>query len=171
MSIKFKRIPQNPDYAINPDGMVLCIKTGNLIKIGLRSEDDPYERVVLRNPIKNKGVRQKWFSLHRLLAEAFIPNPLNKKTINHKNGIKFDNRLKNLEWATQSENVAHAFRTGLTRLPKGSKNPAAKLKETDIEVILKLSSKGFTTKYLSDKFKVDICTINRIKNGSRWGHI
>ena len=52
-------------------------------------------------------------SVHRLIAEAFIPNPENKKTINHINGVKNDNRIENLEWATQRENNLHAYRTGL----------------------------------------------------------
>lgn len=51
--------------------------------------------------------------IHRFVAEAFIPNPEKKKCINHKNGIKDDNRVENIEWATHSENNEHAYRTGL----------------------------------------------------------
>jgi hypothetical protein len=50
---------------------------------------------------------------HRLMAECFLPNPTNKKTINHKNGVKHDNRLSNLEWSTYSENNQHAYDIGL----------------------------------------------------------
>ena len=56
--------------------------------------------------------------IHRLVALMFIKNPKNKKTINHKNGIKTDNRVNNLEWNTHSENVLHSYRNGL-QIPKG----------------------------------------------------
>jgi len=51
---------------------------------------------------------RKTFYLHRILAECFLPNPENKPHINHKNWIKNDNRINNLEWCTASENMQHA---------------------------------------------------------------
>jgi NUMOD4 motif/HNH endonuclease len=54
--------------------------------------------------------------IHILLAEAFIPNPENKKEVNHKNGKRLDNSLSNLEWVTHSENVKHAYDNGLIKL-------------------------------------------------------
>ena len=63
------------------------------------------------------GIVKTWL-VHILVAKAFIPNPLNKRTVNHINCDKSDNRACNLEWATDSENVKHAYRNGLKKSSK-----------------------------------------------------
>ena len=66
-----------------------------------------------KNVVLTKNGKRKTYLVHRLVGQAFIPNPNNKPTINHINGIKTDNRVCNLEWATHKEQKEHQIKNGL----------------------------------------------------------
>lgn len=75
----------------------------------------PQLRGFYLNVVLHKNNKRVCISIHRLVAQAFILNPENKSTVNHKNGNKVDNRVENLEWATQAEQVQHSYRTQLQK--------------------------------------------------------
>lgn len=109
----------------------------------------------------------KYCLIHRLVAEAFIPNVYNKPQINHKNGIKNDNRVENLEWVTARENSIHSRKTGLN-MNYGENHHKTKLKYSDV---IEIFSSILGRKQLSEKFNVNRSTIARIQNGDYWSYI
>lgn len=104
-------------------------------------------------------------SVHRIVALAFIDNPLQKTQVNHINSIKTDNRVENLEWATPKENTHHSMRNG--NHFKGSRHGNSVLKEKDILHIYKVC-KNTTDVNLSQKYSVNPSTIRKIRLGMIW---
>lgn len=115
-----------PRYFVSKRGNVYSHHSKNMIELKRCPTKDGYLRVCLWK--NGKGVCK---TIHRLVAEAFIPNPENKPQINHKNGNKKDNRVQNLEWSTQSENQLHKYRIlgfkGAAFRKFGKDNPSSKI--------------------------------------------
>ena len=112
--------------------------------------------------------------MHKLVAQKYIPNSDNKPTVNHLNGIKTDNNISNLEWATYSENLAHAHNTRLRKPPVDvlSKNYKRKLNSEQVLVIKYLLKLGkLTHKEIANIFDVARSTISEINSGTKWKHI
>ncbi len=103
-----KTIKGYEDYTITRDGTLVSHKGGNhkYIKPDITSKG--YKKV----SIWNNGKRSRVY-IHRLVAISYISNPLCKRQVNHINGNKTDNRVENLEWVTNLENMKHAYVTGL----------------------------------------------------------
>lgn len=123
MSEIWKDVVGFEGYKISTKGKLLSFKRKKFPNGYLMSQSDDkdcYKKVTLTKDRKEYTVR-----IHRLMAEAFIPNPENKPTVNHKDGIKYHNYIENLEWATVSENTQHAYDTGLNEHVHEN-HPAAK---------------------------------------------
>lgn len=114
----------------------------------------------------------KRIQVHVLVLKAFVgPRPLNYLT-NHKDGIKSNNFLSNLEWVTSSQNTKHAFSIGLITAPKGEEHYNAKLKDAQILSIRNDYIKGnITQRALAKKYNLDYRIINSIILKRIWKHI
>ena len=104
--------------------------------------------------------------VHRLVAEAFLPNPNNLGQVNHKNGNKEDNSIENLEWCTQEYNNFHAFNTNL--LSRYEDRPESKLTKEKVLQIPELIRQGATTDDLKNLFNVSRRCIDNIFEGKNW---
>jgi hypothetical protein len=107
--------------------------------------------------------------IHKLVAMAFIPNPNDLPQVNHKNGIKTDNRMENLEWVTCQENINHAFRTGLK--PIGAQHWMAKLDDKTVLEIRRLYSNGVGVMELARAYELGHSTIGHIVHRETWRHL
>lgn len=108
------------------------------------------------------------FLAHRIVATAFIPNPKKFPQVNHKNGNKHDNRVRNLEWCDHKYNATHAKENGLTA--HGEKNINAKLSRREALAIRKLHPR-ITAKELSKIFEIAESQTFKIINRTAWKNI
>ena len=115
----------------------------------------------------HKDCARKTLLVHRIVGQVFIPNPLNKPAINHKNGNKLDNSATNLEWVTVKENIEHSISTGLVD-SKGVKNAMSKLNEKQVTEIYKAS--GFQYE-IAKRYNITQTTVSEIKTGKNWKHV
>ena len=129
-----------------PRGVVMSIKTQKIKSCWVGKNG--YRYVDLYSDNKSTKI-----ALHRLLATAFIPNPDNKRTVNHIDHNKLNNDLANLEWSTDSENIAHSY----TSKTRGS---SLKLSNQDLKEIAKEFFSGASLTELAKKHGVSTATLS-----------
>ncbi|CDD75562.1 prophage LambdaSa2 HNH endonuclease family protein [Cryptobacterium sp. CAG:338] len=148
-------------YEISDDGRIRSLDRWHTGKDGRRV---PYKGRMIAPGIGVNGYKVvslwkngkgKSVYIHRLVAETFIKNPENKKTVNHKDGNRTNNNVSNLEWATYSENNLHEYRV------LGKKGTGRKL--TDMQVVFIRNSKE-SPRVLAAMFGVSDSVICNVKN-------
>ncbi len=150
-------------YSVTEDGSVFSHKRNKFLASS--SDGKGYRKINLSKNGSCKTIR-----IHKLVTNAFIPNPENKQCVNHINGIKDDNRVENLEWCTYSENIQHAFDTGLCK-SDGENNNNSKLTIEKVKEIRKLLKQGMKRIELASLFGVTPRTIGSIHDRKTWRHV
>ena len=166
--MEYRRIKLNKDlndnYTIDTAGVIINVTKDKVINGTTISQANRYVKIHL----------DKWYKLHRLIAEHFIVNddPTCKTQVNHIDGNRHNNSISNLEWCTPSENVRHAYRTGL-KTNNGIKNPISKLTEEQVRQIWSLKDTDLTARQIRDKLNlpVGIGAVKSVRSGKNWSHI
>ena len=157
------------DYTVNRDGDVISYK-------GIATDSPRVLKQMTVNGYKKVNLmvdeHEYLVSVHRLVARAFIPNPDNKPDVNHLDGDKGNNHDWNLEWATKSENIRHAIRTGLKKGNQGEQHHGARITEKTAKKICELIESGrYSYSEIAEMTESSYSIVKKIKNGVRWRHV
>ena len=139
----------------------------------LRSNCFGRTKILKLSPTSTGYLMTTFGQIHRTVAKAFIPNPLNKEQVNHIDGNKSNNCVDNLEWVSSYENIKHAITTGLRKDGKGRNNPNyGKPSPTRIPVYAKELLSGNYYEFLciqdaSTFFNIKPCSISNVISGRR----
>ena len=153
------------EYTIDTDGVVFNVTDGKALKGTSISKQNRYVKIHL----------DKFYRLHRLVAEHFIPNPNPQKytQVNHIDGNRYNNAVSNLEWCAPSHNVLHAFNTQLKKPQVGETNGQSKLTETQVRQVWALRNSDLTARQIRDRLKlnVSISVVKLIRQSKSWTYL
>ena len=150
-------------YTVDEDGNIYSYKSNKFLKT--RVDISGYVTI----NIQDDSDRNRTKKVHRLVAEAFIPNPENKPEVNHIDTNKQNNNVSNLEWVTSKENKAHAYLNNL--YPIGEDHGNAVLKESTVVTICEMLQAGVRNKDISERLNVHKDVISHIKIGDIWREV
>lgn len=171
--MRWKQIEKHPDFYVSDTGLVwaketITIRTNGaslrkkerFIKVAVGKKGYPIVRL-------SRHGKDKTYTVHRLVAQAFVSNPNKYIEVNHEDGDKTNNNYQNLVWCTRGYNIKHAFASGL-RTVDGDSNPNRKLSALDVIDIRKRKVRGEKMTYVLKDYTVSIETIRRAATGQNW---
>jgi hypothetical protein len=172
---KWKKIPGYSLYEASDMGN---IKTFNWKNKGIEKIMSPAldGTGYLRTMLKNDNGKTHTIKVHRIILLTFVGEPKEEQECNHKNGIRSDNRLINLEWVSHSKNLSHSFHIGLSD-NKGEKNPCASLTDKEVLEIRrnyqygKNCKRGQTKQEIADQYNTTFNVIKQLVQGRTWKHL
>lgn len=160
-----KEIPNFSNYNISDNGIVTSKRV--YADTHVRKQQMNNCGYCMVSLIDDKG-KKHLKSVHRLVAEAFIPNPDNKPQVNHINGNKCDNSVSNLEWCTAAENTQHAYANGLISIIEGEDHHSAKLTKQQAIDLINCMLKGEDNETIANKFNLHSRYVSLIRGKKRW---
>ena len=125
----------------------------------------------LRIGIRIDRAKTKYFLVNRLVAEAFLPNTDGLPIVHHKNGIRNDNRVGNLEWVSNSKNTQDGYDRGYVSKVRGENNALTKLTEQKVRDIRNQFENGISKNKLAKLYNVSNMLIAGIINRKYWHHV
>ncbi len=155
------------EYQISSYGRVYSVKSGKFLKVGKNKKG--YLQIWLR-----KNGKKKTYSIHRLVAQAFIPNPLHLPQVNHKSEVKTENFVSNLEWCDNKYNVNYGTRTVRQLQHPNWKAAHKKIVEKLSKPVLQFTKQGEfvaefpSVKEASRQTKINDCSIGQCCNGRNY---
>jgi len=155
---------QVTSYSVSDTGLVRRNKNNMILTP--RMTDNGY--LVVKLHVNGRVVDRR---LHRLVGETFIPNPENKRTINHKDGDKTNNNVSNLEWATHKENIDHSISTGLSKWARGIDTGSNIYTEEQVHEVCRLLEDGKQPAEVANIMNVSVTLPRNIKYNNKWKHI
>lgn len=149
-------------FMISTNGILISKRTDKIVR--QRTNKNGY--LCHATKIDGRNGTAVNIKIHQAVAKAFIDNPDDKPQINHKNGDKTDAHVSNLEFNTGSENICHAYETGLIKKVTGYDHPSSKLTVEQVTDIKKRLNAGLSRREVSRQTGIGKWTIDSIANGT-----